>query len=543
MSYISLLSEKDDIRAVFPPEGVNNRITPSTGITFLSSFQNYMRYVNAGGQQVDSATVADYFKGVVYDCIKLYQDAISTATMRLRDANNNVVKSHGLLDALYSVNDVGMTGDSRMRLLVAYILLFGSGMFYIENDSYDRKVQTFYVLRPDMFKDIIYDKNGRISYYVLYGVGQNGRLIEQNIEANRILHFKEPNPFDFKWGYPRILTAANSIDQLTLMNANRMAILKTGMPPYAFKSSEPLTPSQTEELQQQMKEKHSGWDSSGNFLTGDAPFLPYGLEPIGFPVEFDNLMFENNIKNMEKTICKAFGVSEALRGEGVDFNKDTVNAEIRFFLSYRIKPFLKIIASVLNYTLMPRLRGMRGWKIEPYIEVIEEDFERAKIINTHVVSGIMTRDEARELLDLPQLEYEDEIYLPLQIQRVEKKSGEGIPLAKEVEDAADNNAVNNDDSNSEKEMVGYFKKKVMKYIRNNIAAINAHEPNALGDIIAMLEEDTRDIFSENSLSNVFKSELIHAIGEGCELPLDKLNDKIAKMFDDYLTLCGGLESV
>ena len=419
----------------------------NAGATLLSDLTSFQWLLGQGKDRVSGSVAARAYTSAIYDCLSLWKDIWLKGQWRLRSKEGKVVKDNPLLKLLNGMNDWGQSGQYRMQITLEYYWLFGNALWFVEWDTANTFPVGLYPLSSEEFKDVILDSKGRIKYYERYLPDSNETEL---VPAKNIIHFKTTNPFDRiqRFGYPPIFAAATNIDELILMHNSRMALLKNGLPPMVWISENYHDPNSVKKIQDVFEQNYIGRDDSGTFKTGKSAWLTGGFKPVKLPVEFDNLMFETNLDNAIHRIYKAFGgVSPSMLGEIDNANKDSMMGARTILYSDRIKPKAHDCAANVSAWFernIPNLEQyeLDGATLDYYIEVPQEDLDKLKLYSTMYLSGMTTKREAREPLDLPTLgdEIDDIMQIPANTLMYNATKQELVLPSKEYNELNNNNS-------------------------------------------------------------------------------------------------------
>jgi HK97 family phage portal protein len=301
--------------------------------------------------------------------------------------------------------------------LFGYLLLSGNA-YVLKVGSEIGKPKELHLLRPDR----IVIKGGKKpipeSYdYVINGRVQASYPVDQDTGYSQLKHIKLWNPLDDFYGCSPLSAAAVEVDQHNLSSKHNINLLNNGARPSGaviFKPKDEsgfnvnLTEGQRQQLLTDLNNRFQGAGNAGRplLLEGDFDWKEMGLSP----KDMDFI----NLKHMSATdIALCFGVPSQLVGVP-DAQTYSNVAEARLALyEETIIPHLKLIQSDINEWLVPMFN--ENIRFEYMYENIPALSERKRKTYENVTSavreGIMTRNEAREILGLSPIDGGDDIYI------------------------------------------------------------------------------------------------------------------------------------
>ena len=226
------------------------------------------------------------------------------------------------------------------------------------------------------------------------------------------------HPLDDHFGLSPVMPSAADIDQHNLSARHNTHLLVNGARPSGAVVYKPrdevgamtmLTDGQREQLRKDLQQRFTGSDNAGRtmILEGDFDYKEMGLSPKD--MDFANM------KNLSaRDISLAFGVPAQLVGIP-DAQTYANMAEARLALyEETIIPLLRHVESDLNEWLVPLFGDDLTLMYD--IDSIPAITERRRMITENILravqEGVITRNEARERLDLEPISGGDEVYIP-----------------------------------------------------------------------------------------------------------------------------------
>ena len=366
---------------------------------------------------------------IVYRCVNEISRGASAVPFIIK-AGDQIIEQHPLIDLLNRPNPLQSYSEF-FNSLFGYVLLSGNA-YILKLGAENGSPQELHQLRPDR----IVIKGGGKPIPERYEYIMNGRVhqtyeIDQENGFSDLKHIKLWNPLDDYYGLSPMSAAAVEVDQFNMASKHNVNLLGNGARPSGaviFKPQDDqgfpvnLTESQRQQLLTDLNNRFSGTSNAGRplLLEGDFDWREMGLSP----KDMDFL----NLKHMSATdIAMCFGVPSQL--VGVPDAQTYANvAEARLALyEETIIPHLRKLSSDLNEWLVPMFD--ERLRLEFDIDAIPALSERRRKIYENVTSavreGIMTRNEAREIIGLQPVDGADDLYIsatlfPLTDEGVEK---------------------------------------------------------------------------------------------------------------------------
>tara|TARA_R110002050_G_scaffold182778_2_gene316304 strand:+ start:440 stop:2350 length:1911 start_codon:yes stop_codon:yes gene_type:complete len=382
---------------------------------------NMMGYFGVGTEEAKQYKYADLAKegylknAIAYRCINEISKGASAVPFIIK-SGDQIIDEHPLIDLLNRPNPQQSYSEF-FNSLFGYVLL--SGNAYILKVGGERgSPKELHQLRPDRIE--IKGSGNPIPErynYMVNGRVQNSYEVDQENGFSELKHVKLWNPLDDYYGLSPMSAAAAEIDQFNMSTKHNVNLLQNGARPSGaviFKPKDDsgfavnLTESQRQQLLTDLNNRFSGAGNAGRpmLLEGDFDWKEMGLTPKD--MDFKAL------KNMAATdIALCFGVPSQLVGVPDSQTYSNV-AEARLALyEETIIPHLRKVASDLNEWLVPMFD--ERLRLEFDIDSIPALSERRRKIYENVTSavreGIMTRNEAREIIGLQKVNGADDLYV------------------------------------------------------------------------------------------------------------------------------------
>tara|TARA_R110001592_G_scaffold1226_3_gene7306 strand:+ start:2398 stop:4311 length:1914 start_codon:yes stop_codon:yes gene_type:complete len=382
---------------------------------------NMMGYFGVGTEDAKTYQYADLAKegylknAIVYRCVNEISKGASAVPFVLKNGDE-IVEQHPLIDLLMRPNPLQSYSEF-FNSLYGYILLSGNA-YILKTGPEIGAPKELHQLRPDRIQIKGGGKAIPDRYeYIMNGQVRNTFMVDQENGYSELKHVKLWNPLDDYYGLSPISAAAVEVDQFNMASKHNVNLLQNGARPSGaiiFKPQDDagfavnLTESQRQQLLTDMNNRFAGSSNAGRpmLLEGDFDWKEMGLSPKD--------MDFHSLKNMAATdIALCFGVPSQLVGVPDSQTYSNV-AEARLALyEETIIPHLRKVASDLNEWLVPMFDDRLTLEFD--IDSIPALSERVKRTYENVTSavreGIMTRNEARQKLNLEPLSGADELYI------------------------------------------------------------------------------------------------------------------------------------
>ena len=352
---------------------------------------------------------------IVFRCVNEISKGAGAVNFMVK-SGDQVIEQHPLIDLLNRPNPQQSYSEF-FNSLFGFLLLSGNA-YVLKVGSDVGAPRELHLLRPDR----IQIKGGGKPIPQRYEYIVNGRVqdvfdVDQDTGFSDIKHIKLWNPLDDYYGCSPLQAAAVEVDQHNLSSKHNINLLNNGARPSGaviFKPKDDqgftvnLTESQRQQLLTDLNNRFVGTGNAGRpmLLEGDFDWKEMGLSP----KDMDFI----NLKHMSATdIALCFGVPSQL--VGVPDNQTYSNvAEARLALyEETIIPHLKLIQSDLNEWLVPMFSDALDFQydIDAIPALAERKRKTYENITSAVNAGIMTRNEAREIIGLSPVNGGDDIYI------------------------------------------------------------------------------------------------------------------------------------
>lgn len=346
---------------------------------------------NSAGQQVNENTVMSL--SAAWACTRLISEAVATLPLHLYertpDGRRRAV-NHPLYPVLNRSPNRGSTAATYWESNTAAILLRGNG--FSEKQFFNGRMVGIKFLAPHRLGGKK-KANGDVQLVYTEEDGTQREILERNL-------FHIPGfSLDGKWGLSTIQYGAAVFGSALAATSAANGTFERGLAPtVAFTMEQVLKKEQRVEFRENLKEV------TGAINAGKSPLLEGGMkaETIGINPS-DAQLLESRAFSVEE-VCRWFRVDPSMVGHG---NKDSnwgtgLEQKLIGFLTFTLRPWLTRIEQAINKELLSpvdQLKYYAEFSIEGLLRA--DSAARSAFYSVMVNNGIMTRDEVRQLENLP----------------------------------------------------------------------------------------------------------------------------------------------
>ena len=232
----------------------------------------------------------------------------------------------------------------------------------------------------------------------------NGERVEAYYDPRDIIHFKKPNPNNPFRGYGAVeaLSETIDLDNLTTETTKRF-FLNGAITNFVLSTESKVTDEQLKRLKAEMRASNAGVSNAYKAL-----ILGGGLKPVDVSYTNREMEFLGQLEWYRDKIMYGFGNTKASLGMIDDVNRASHEGSIIEWQRNTIKPDMEAIVNTLNQYLVPEFGSnlVLGF-CDPVPEDRADDITEVKDLYP---IGIITQNEAREMIELEPVEGGDEFY-------------------------------------------------------------------------------------------------------------------------------------
>lgn len=318
----------------------------------------------------------------------------------------NEVTTNPLLDLLDKPNEETTTPEFIYTLQSHKKLTGDAFVLKVRNG---RQVVALRLLPPDKITLDLQsptEKDPTVIQSYIYRDVINGEKIQVVYQPEDIIHFKKPNPNNQFRGLGAVEALAETIDLDNLTTETTKKFFTNGaITNFVLSTDAKLQEEQIARLEAQMRSKHAG--ASNAFK---AMILGGGLKPVDISYTNKEMQFLEQLAWYRDKIMIGFGNTKASLGMVDDVNRASFEGSNIGWLRTTIKPDMQAIVDTLNEYLVPEFGEnlVLGYS-DPVPEDRADDIAEVKALYP---IGVLTRNEARELIDLDPVDGGDEFREP-----------------------------------------------------------------------------------------------------------------------------------
>lgn len=353
---------------------------------------------------------------VVFRCVNEVAQGAASIPFKVK-RNGEAFEEHPALALLERPNPLQASVEY-FQALYSFLLISGNS-YALKIKTGNVGVQELYLFRPDRI-NVLPSGNYMPKAYEYKVGGQVIATYDADPETgmSEVKHFKLWNPLDDYYGLSPIYAASADIDLHNLIARHNVNLLNNGARPTGAVVFNPkdaksglsvrLTDEQRRQVAEDLNSRFTGTKNSGRtmLLEGDFDWKEMGLSPKDM-----DFMNAKNISARDIALC--FGVPAQL--VGIPDAQTYANVQEARLALYEetIIPLARRVQSDLNEWLIPEFGEDIYFEYD--IDEIPAIAERRRRTYENVVSGvregIISRNEARERLGLPEIEGGDDVYI------------------------------------------------------------------------------------------------------------------------------------
>jgi HK97 family phage portal protein len=346
---------------------------------------------------------------LVFAAIQMLSTSAAEPDLRVR-YGTRWTKEHNILRLLNRPNPF-MDGAEFWATVVMYRIIAGNAYAVKVRTGIGRPLE-LWLLRPDRVR-IVPDANNFISHYE-YLIGAAGETM--NLPVPDVIHWKTRNPLDDFYGMSQLKPLGGYIDVDNYMRDFTKAFFQNaGVPGGLLNIKGKLSEDQRTEIRERFKRTYrgaSGWHEMMVLDNTEASFTPMtaamGAQGLVIP--------ELNMIN-ETRIVGGLGVPLSLVGTNVGAGNSSYGnkkSERESFYNETVKPLWRELVSPVNRSLVPDFPGVD--EVEFDMSTVgalsgEIDELHARVLKD-LNGGLISLDEARDLVGLPPASDGEVFYIP-----------------------------------------------------------------------------------------------------------------------------------
>jgi len=231
------------------------------------------------------------------------------------------------------------------------------------------------------------------------------------LDVDEVIHVKYPNPSDPYRGVSPIKAAMTLIqNDVYAQEYTKSFFYNSAMPSGILKAPRNLTPEEFRRLKEQWNAAHQGVSKAHKIAV-----LENGLEfqPISYSLR--ELQLVDVRKQNRDDILATFGVHASILGISENVNRANAEAAEYTFAKRIVEPRLAKLAGKINGELLPKFRAGVPLRFVFQHDIPEDTDTILRKIEAGVKLGVMTVNEARNLLGLDDIKGGDVVLQPMNL--------------------------------------------------------------------------------------------------------------------------------
>ena len=235
----------------------------------------------------------------------------------------------------------------------------------------------------------------------------NGTKIDIVYQPEDIIHLKKPNPSNPFRGLGVVEAMAETIDVDNLTNLTTKTFFEKGaITNFVLSTDQKITKEQLKRLRAELRQDYSGAANAYKTM-----ILGGGLKPEKISFSNKDMEFLAQLTWYRDKIMSGFGNTLASLGMLDDVNRATHESAMIEWKRVTVKPDMDSIVNSLNEFLVPEFGDDL---ILGYTDPIPEDREdKRDEVKALWPTGVITLNEARELMDYESVESGDIFFMPM----------------------------------------------------------------------------------------------------------------------------------
>ncbi len=344
---------------------------------------------NTAGQVVTDNTVLSL--SAAWACTRLISETIATLPLHIYERTSTgrrLATNHSMYNMLRNKPNVHSSASTLWESVTASMVLRGNG--FVEKRKLGKRTVALYYLERSRLRAL--GKDGKQFEYWDYD------------GSRRVIHiddiFHAPGfSLDGRWGVSAIRYGAAIFGAALAAATAANSIFKDGLMPKVFFSLDKVL-----KKEQRQDFRDSLEDVRGAINAGESPLLEGGMKAEVLAINpKDAQLLEVRQFSVEE-VCRWFRVDPSMVGHGgKDSNWGTgLEQKLIAFLTFTLRPWIKKLEDAINNRLLPA-EDQGRYFVEFSIEgLLRADSKaRAEFYKIMIDHGIFTRDEVRELENMP----------------------------------------------------------------------------------------------------------------------------------------------
>ena len=307
------------------------------------------------------------------------------------DGTETELTKHPFLDFMAHPNPLyEMTSAAMWRLNEIYLMLVGESFFLIERDEYERPIELWNV-PPHWVKMTPY--LGNPGYMI---TSPSGLTMTVPVEDMFVMKRLNPlDPFMRGLGVAESIADEVEIDEFSAQFQKRF-FYNDGTPSVVFLMPE-ASENQRDAFMARWNKRHRGVENSHKAaaITGNVDIKTFGSQDIR------ELGFVESRIALRDAVLEHFGVPREIMGITENSNRSTADSAQYIYAKNVLTPRIYDREEAINQQLLPLFGSDLVWRFDPVVPY-DKEFDKARALDGWN-AGLLTKNEARGLMDLPEV--------------------------------------------------------------------------------------------------------------------------------------------
>ncbi len=310
-----------------------------------------------------------------------------------KDGVETEITDHPFLDFMSNPNPLyEMTSSAIWRLHEVYLALVGESFLIIERDEFERPIELWNV-PPQWVK-----QTPHLDYPFYDVISSDGITMSVPVDDMFIMKSLNPlNPFMRGLGPAESIADEVEIDEYAAKFQKRF-FYNDATPPIVFIMPD-ATADQRQAFMAEWNKEHKGLRNrhKAAAITGNMD-----VKVLNGSGGSQNLDFMESRIAMRDAVLEHFGVPREIMGITENSNRATADSAQYIYAKNVLTPRLDNRENAINKQLLPLFGDNLVWRFDPVIPY-DKEFNKEKAVSLYN-SGIIMKNEARNLSDLPNIE-------------------------------------------------------------------------------------------------------------------------------------------
>lgn len=383
-------------------------------INFRSAKNSLLAFLQSNTAMLESRNNA-MLLSTVYRCVDLVSDSVAVLPLKLY-SNSNGYKTEDIGNSLHYILNIepnaNMSRFVFFKTLMVSVLLRGNGFAIIHRDRELNVTALEYVPSSEVTIGIVESNGEKRKIYRV-----NGH--EEDIEDRDMIHVLNFS-YDGINGVSTLTHAAQTLKIATKSEEQAVNFFDGGATNGILSvEGARLSKEQREQIYNQWYERIGDKKNGVAVLEGNMRYQPISISPK------DAQLLESRQFNV-LDICRFFSVSPI---KAFDLSKSsyaTVEATQNQYLVDTVQPVItKIELELMRKVLLPSQRGKKVIEFDTSVILRTDKSAQASYWKDMFYIGAVTPNEIRKESNLPRIEDGDNLYIPVNVQRINQKEAVG----------------------------------------------------------------------------------------------------------------------